>query len=128
MQTKPVIGLVLSFAVAFAMLGGSGFAADVFGEDAEGHETTEVLDQVAEQAEEEDAVSADVGGDNEPTLVGMVISGGLFVVDLVVAVGLLPFTLMNLGFPSYVAMPIGSLAYIVGLIGLYQFVGRTEYL
>ena len=132
MQTKTVIGLVLCFGVAFSMLGGSGIGAAIFGEDPGEHETTRAIDKIAEDAEvdddEDSGLSAEVAGDSEPTLVGVAISGGQFAVQLVAAVALLPLTLMQLGFPSYAAIPLGGIAQIVALIGLVQFIRGSEYL
>lgn len=133
METKTVIGVVLCFGVAFAMLGGSGVGAAVFGENPDDHETTRAIDKIADNAavdedDEDSGLSAEVTGDSEPTLVGVAIAGGQFAVQLVAAVALLPLTLMQLGFPSYAAVPLGGIAQIVGLIGLVQFIRGSEYL
>ena len=132
MQTKLVIGVVLSFGVAFAMLSGSGVGA-LFGENPEDHETTRAIDAIAEDANvdedaEDSGLSAEVAGDSEPTLVGVAISGGQFAVQLVAAVALLPVTLMQFGFPAYAAVPLGGVAQIIALIGLVQFIRGSEYL
>ena len=127
MRTIPVIGLVLSLGVAFALLAGSGIGPALFGESPGDSETKRTLEDIGEDADvggegEGSGVSADVGGDNEPTLVGFAISGGKFIVQTVGAVALLPITLTRLGFPSYFAYPIGGLAQIIATIGLFQFV------
>lgn len=130
METKAVLGVVLSFGVAFAMLSGAGLGA-VFGEDPDDHETTRAIEALEEDAsvdEDGGGVSVEVAGDSEPTLVGMAIAAGQFAVQLVVAVGLLPVTLMQFGFPRYAAYPLGLIAQSVALIGLFQFVRGTEYL
>ena len=129
METKSILGVVLSFGVAFALLAGAGVGA-VFNEDPRGAESTRTLGDIADDAsvdrEDGDGLAADVGGDNEPTLVGVLISGGQFIVQLVIAVALLPGTLMDLGFPEYFATTIGNVGRIIAFIGLVQFVGRTE--
>jgi len=127
MRTTPVIGLVLSIGVAFALLAGSGIGPAVFGVDSGDSEATKTLEELNESADvggegEDSGVSADVAGDNEPTLVGFAISGGQFIVQTVGAVALLPLTLIRLGFPDYFAYPIGGLAQIIATIGLFQFV------
>ena len=133
MQTKPIIGVVLAFGVAFALLGGSGIGAAVFGENPDDAETQRVIEEISEDADvdrDEDGsggLATDVGGDSEPTVTGVLISGGQFAVQLVGAVALLPLTLMRLGFPSWFAVPIGGVAQIVAFIGLVQFIGRTEF-
>lgn len=133
METKTVIGVVLCFGVAFSMLAGSGIGAAIFAENPGDHETTRAIDKISDDAQvDEDAggegLSAEVAGDNEPTLVGVAISGGQFAVQLVAAVALLPITLMQLGIPSYAAVPLGGTAQIVALIGLVQFIRGSEYL
>ena len=133
MQTKPVIGIVLSFGVAFALISGAGIGMALCGENPQDAETTRAIDEIAEDAsvdgdeDEPGGLSADVGGDSEPTLVGVAISGGQFAAQLVGAVALLPLTLMRLGFPSYFAVPLGGVAQIIALIGLVQFVRGTEF-
>lgn len=127
MQTKSILGVVLAFGVAFTLLSGSGIGASVFGESPGDSATTETLDDIAGDAEvDEDSetggLRGDVAGDNEPTVVGLAISAGQFGTQLVAAVGLLPITLMQLGFPEYFAIPVGGLAQIVAFIGLAQFV------
>ena len=134
MRSKSVLGVVLAFGVAFALLSGSGIGSAVFGEDPGGAETTRALDEIADEAavdgdeDEPGGLTADVGGDSEPTLVGVAISGGQFAAQLVGAVALLPVTLMRLGFPTYFAIPVGGVAQVIALIGLVQFVRGTEYI
>ena len=133
MRTKSVLGVVLAFGVAFSLLAGSGIGAAIFGENPEGAETAETLADISGDAEvdsdsESGGLSADVAGDNEPTLVGVAISGGQFAATLVGSVALLPVTLMRLGFPSYFAVPIGGAAQVIAFIGLIQFVRIGEWL
>lgn len=129
MRTAPIIGVVLALAVAFALLAGSGIGASIFGASPADSEAKRTLEDVGEDAQvDEDGggVSADVAGDNEPTLVGFAISGGQFIVQLIGAIALLPVTLTRLGFPSYFAVPAGFFAQIVGTIGFYQFLRTGE--
>jgi hypothetical protein len=133
MNTKSVFGVVLCFGLAFALVAGSGLGAAVFGEDAGGAETSRTLEDIQSEASvDEDAknaeggLSADIGTDNEPTLVGVAISGGQFLTSLVGAVALLPVTLMRLGFPNYFAVPVGGIAQILAFIGLVQFIRTGE--
>lgn len=133
MRTKTIIGLLLCFGVAFALLSGSGVATSVFGESAAGAETTKTVGQVADNSSvdgsgNESGIRADVTGDNEPTVTGVALAGGQFAVRLVGAVALLPVTLMRLGFPAYFAVPIGGVAQILAFIGLIQFITGREYL
>ena len=133
MRSKSILGVVLAFGVAFSLIAGSGIGAAVFGTSPGDAETARTLDDVSGQADvdadsETGGLSADVAGDNEPTLVGVAISGGEFAANLVGAVALLPITLMRLGFPSYFDVPVGGVAQIIAFIGLIQFVRGTEYI
>lgn len=133
MRAQSVLGVVLAFGLAFALLSGSGIGADVFGESPGDAETTRTIDEVSEEASvDEDSegggLGADVSGDNEPTVTGVALSGGQFLAELVGAVALLPVTLTRLGFPSYFAVPVGGIAQIIAFIGLIQFVTGRELL
>jgi hypothetical protein len=133
MRTKALLGVVLAFGVAFSLLAGSGIGAAVFGETPGDAESSRTLDDISKDASvdpdsEGSGLSADVAGDNEPTLVGVAISGGQFAASLVASVALMPITLMRLGFPAYFAVPIGGVAQIIAFIGLAQFIRGTEYI
>jgi len=132
MNSKNIIGVVLAFGLFFALLAGSGVGATNFGASPGDAETSRTLDEIGDEAsvdtEEGGGISADVAGDNEPTVVGVTISGGEFVAELVGAVALLPLTLIRLGFPNYFAVPVGSAAQGIATIGLYQFVTGRELL
>ena len=134
MNTKSVLGVVLAFGVAFALLAGSGIGAAVFGASPGDAETARTVEDVSEEASVDSddgsagGLAADVVGDNEPTLVGVAISGGQFATSLVGAVALLPVTLMRLGFPTYFAIPVGGVAQILAFLGLIQFVRTGEYI
>ena len=133
MQTKSILGLVLAFGVAFSLLAGSGIGTAIFGVDSSNADSSRVIDDIAGDADvdpenEDGGLGADVTGDNEPTLVGVAISGGQFAAQLVASVALLPWTLIRLGFPAYFAVPVGGVAQVLAFIGLVQFVRGTEYL
>ena len=133
MNTKPVLGVVVAFGVFFALLAGSGVGATVFGESPGDAETTRTLEDISEDANvdsesEGGGLAADVTGDNEPTVVGVAISGGQFVAQLVGAIVLVPQTMIRLGFPSWFSVPAGNVLRIIGFIGLAQFVTGRELL
>jgi hypothetical protein len=132
MNTKSVIGVVLAFGVAFSLLAGSGVGAAVFDQTPEDAQTSRTLEDIGEQSgvdkEDGEGLSADVGGDNEPTVIGVGISGGEFLVTLIGAIAVVPYTLVRLGFPVWFAVPLGSVGQVIGLIGLVQFVRTGEFL
>ena len=126
MQSKSVIGVVLAFGVAFAMLAGSGVGG-MFGESPGDDPTVETLGDIGEESSLDEegegaGLDADVAGDDEPTLAGVAISSGQFIVQLGVAVSLLPFTLLRLGFPDYFAFPVGFVLQIIAFVGVAQFI------
>lgn len=131
MNTKSVLGVVLAFGVAFSLLAGSGLGPGVFGEAPGDQESVKTVGEIGENAsvdkdDEAGGLRGDVAGDDEPTLVGLAIDAGLFIVRLVAAVALLPFILIRLGFPEYFAFPVGGIAQIIAFIGLAQFVRTGE--
>ncbi len=131
MRTIGVIAVVMAFGVSFAMLAGSGVGDEIFGQDEDSIDAGHA-DSLEDSADEADVggegIEGEVGGADEPTVTGFVFSGAQFVVTLVVSIAALPFTLMNLGFPSYFAVPVGSAAQIVGAIGIFQFLTGRELL
>jgi len=132
MNTKDVLGVVLAFGVMFSLAAGSGVGATIFGESPGEAETSQTLEDISNDAsvdsEEGGGIDADVAGDNEPTTVGLALSGGEFLATFVGAIALIPLTLTNIGFPYWFAVPIGGAAQIVGTIGLFQFVTGRELL
>jgi len=132
MDTTNVIGVVLAFGVLFSLAAGSGVGALIFDASPGEAESSRTLDEIGEEAsvdtEEGGGISADVAGDNEPTIVGVAISGGEFIATLVGAVALLPLTLTRLGFPLWFATPLGAGAQIIATIGLFQFITGRELL
>ena len=133
MRTRDVVGVVLCFGLAFSLLSGSGIGAVVFAESPDGDQTTRALDDIADDAdleedEENSGFVASVFGDNEPTIIGLVLEAGQFFTGLAVAVALLPVTLIELGLPSYAAIPLGSIAQIIAFVGVAQFITGREFL
>lgn len=130
MRTIPIVAFVLALGVAFAIISGSGIGASIFGVEGQDAGTQDALNDSTNETklEEEDGggISGSVLGDNEPTIVGLVLSAGSAVVSVATAVVLLPLVLSNLGFPVYFAAPVGLFAQIVVGIGVFQFVtGRV---
>ncbi len=131
MRAKSMIGVVLCFGVAFSLLAGSGIGAAVFDESPDDETTVDTLGDLGEDAgleEDSESFSADVSGDNEPTLTGLTLSAGQFAAQLAVSVALLPLTLVRLGFPTWFAFPVGSVAVIISFIGMAQFILGREFL
>jgi hypothetical protein len=130
MRTIPVVLFVLSLGVSFAIIGGAGVGASIFGVGSQDAGTQEALDDAQKNTSlnksDDGGLRGDVQGNNEPTVVGLVLSAGKAVVNVALVVGLLPYVLINLGFPAYFALPVGGFAQVVAGIGVFQFLtGRV---
>lgn len=129
MRTTAPVLIVLCLGVAGAMISMSGFA-DVWG-------TPEPETGGAQSALEERSEAVNPGGDEgsasgpvssgESSIVGIVVDGSRSLVGIAAAVVLLPVTMMNLGFPAWFALPVGSLAYVVSGIGVIQFATNRDW-
>jgi len=84
-------------------------------------------DEINESAESS-AVDGNFTGDANPdngNLVGLILSGGRRIIDLMALVLLLPYELMALDLPSWAAKPLGTMVTIFAGLGVIQFiVGR----
>jgi len=81
-------------------------------------------DEVNESAESS-AVEGNFTGDANPdngNLVGLILSGGRRIMDLMTLVLFLPYELMALGLPSWAATPLGQMATVFISIGVIQFI------
>jgi len=127
MRTQYPLIIVLCFAVMFGMFAGSGFNAIVDGDRSTGQAQDELDSQANDSAiENGSGIAGDQSPGDEGSLVGVVISGSQTILSVLGMVALLPITLQNLGFPTWFALPIGSVAYVVAGIGFVQFVsGRV---
>jgi len=127
MRTVYPLTVVLSIGIILLMFQGSGFNALVQGSQSPGA----VGDQIQEQGNESairdnESISGERPSSDEGSLTGVIINTGGQVLNIVALVLLLPQTLLRLGFPSWFALPVGSLVYIVSGIGMIQFVtGRV---
>jgi len=119
--------VVLAIGVAAAMIGMSGFI------DAWGGEPPQVDAAASEVNESGAAVSPEQGpvegpvSSGESNIVGLVVSGLGSLTDIAGAVVVLPITLMNLGFPAWFAVPIGTIAEAIVGIGIIQFATQRDW-
>ncbi len=127
MRTVDPVLVVLAIGVAGAMLGMSGFTA-VWGAD------TPSVDRASDKMNESaEAVSPNNGpvegpvSSGDSSIVGLIANGLGSLVDIAGAVVLLPITLMNLGFPAWFAVPIGSIGEIIVGIGIFEFATNREW-
>ncbi len=129
MRTVPVVMAVMALGVSFALVSGAGVGDIIFGLDSPPQDPGiyEGIEAGAAEASPESGTQADVGGDNEPTTVGIALRGGQFLMSMITMVAVLPVGLMRLGFPSFFAIPVGSVAQIIVFIGVIEFVTNREW-
>jgi len=120
MRTIAPVLIVLALGVSGAMIGMSGFE-DAWG--APAPSTTgaqEELDNGTTVNPNDRPIEGPVSS-GESNIVGLITDGLSSLTGIAASVAVLPVTLINLGFPAWFALPIGSLVYIISGIGLIQF-------
>lgn len=127
MRTIATVVAVLVIGTSGLMLGMSGFEA-AWG--AEPPQTDAAADEVEKGAgnvgpNEKPVTGPVTSGDS--SIVGIIVDGITSLIKLAGAVIVLPATLMNLGFPAWFAIPIGSLAELIAGIGLIQFASKRDW-
>ena len=125
-RTTWPVALVLSLGVATLMFQSAGFGAiPGAGEPSAGLEP--VGESVQERANESaarnepDAYGGQASGSDDP-LINFILHGGGSLLSVLKLVGALPNALINLGFPTWFAYPLGGIVQIVAGIGVIQFV------
>lgn len=127
MRTIAPVMIVLAIGVAGVMIGMSGFGA-AWGADSP--TTSGAQEKLNESAKNQNPNKGPVSGpvsSGDSDIIGLIANGLGSMVDIASAVALLPVTLMNLGFPAYFAVPIGSLAYIIAGIGVIEYGTNREW-
>lgn len=126
MRGSWAIGLVIAFAVTGAMFAGSGFNAAVAGDS----DTSGVQEAISDKSGEGPVSNnGGLGGDprasNDGTIIGFIIQAVDYGLTLALTVLVLPNLLVNLGFPSWFASPVGWVVQIATSVSLLQFaIGR----
>lgn len=125
--TYPVL-VVLAIGIASIMFGLSGVGAMFDGADAGADGVGGQVEDRANDSEIQDAQGdgVDTDLDSSSDLVGIIIDSATSVLDLVVLVATLPVALRDVGFPTFMAYPLGICAQIIASVGFIQFLsGRT---
>jgi len=128
MRTIAAVLVVFSIGVSVAILQGAGFAA-AWG--AQSPQAPAAQEQLNESAGEVNPNNQPVEGpvsSGESSLTGIVVDGITGLVNVAGAVVTLPSTLASLGFPVWFAAPFGSLAVIIGGIGVVQFATGRDWI
>lgn len=111
-----VVGMAWSLAGMTAALTGSQAANPASGV------PVDQLNESASNHDVEEGFGGQAPGAGAGGLIGIAISGGQQLADLLAMVALFPIVLENGGVPYYWAYPLGLLTQIVAFIGLVQFV------
>lgn len=128
MKSNAVIGVVMSFALAFALMSGSGLGATIFGQE----QTESTLDEFESVAEEERQTEVgllgSLGALGGNPIIGFIIDFGDTAKALLSTVVLFPLYLTRLGFPSYFSYPVGVLCQVITTVGFFQVITGRELL
>jgi len=127
MRTLVPVLVVLCIGTSGAMLGMSGFA-DSWGADPPSVESAS--SQVNGSAENVSPNEGPVEGpvsSGDSSIVGLIANGLGSLVDIAGAVIVLPLTLVNLGFPKWFAIPIGTVAEVIVGVGVFEFATNREW-
>ena len=84
------------------------------------------LNESADKYNPEVGVAGQAPGSDAGGLIGIAISGGQGLANLIALAVLLPVILDNMGVPYYWAYPLGLLAQIISFIGIVQFVTNRD--
>lgn len=125
-RTAFLLTVALSIGLAMAFFAGSGFNGLVTGSQDTGPLSEDIKEQGNQSVLNDDEnISSDRTG-SSGSLAGLILSSARAIGEIVGLVSLLPVTLQRLGFPSWFAVPLGSVVYIVAGLGVVQFLsGRV---
>jgi len=127
MRTKFAFAIALSLGLMLAMFAGSGFNALVQGDQADADQLSDKVNASAnESSAGQGEFSGDRSGNDDSSIIGLVVSGARSLGQIVGIVAFLPKTLVALGFPRWFTVPIGWGLTLLLAIGVIQFAtGRT---
>jgi len=127
MRTTFPLAVVLCLGVALLLFSGSGFNALVSGSQSPGP-LGDALGQQGEQSPVQDGnISVSRSASDEGSIAGLILGGSQSAFQALNLLAFFPQTLQRLGFPTWFALPIGSLVYVVVGIGIAQFVSGRIY-
>lgn len=127
----PVL-IVLCIGVAGAMLAGSGFNAAWSAPTPQASGAQDELNSSASDLKpanrdgDDPVISGPVSA-ADSSIVGLIASGLGTIVSAAGSVVLFPVTLVNMGFPTWFAYPLGSIAYVVVGVSVIEFATNREW-
>lgn len=127
MRTTWGVALALAIGVATIMFTASGYAGQTQADPTEG---LGPLGDGVEAQEDNSTIETGVdgaAGSTDQPLISFILSGGGALLSTAKLVALLPIALINLGFPTWFAVPVGSVVTIGTGIGIVQFISGRIY-
>jgi hypothetical protein len=128
MRTTWGVFLVLAIGASALMFGLSGYGAQYSDDPSQG--LGPIGEDVNKSAENSSVrgggVEGAASGSDEP-LISFILNGASVILETAKLVVALPLALINLGFPAWFAIPVGSIVSIVTSIGIIQFITGRIY-
>lgn len=127
MRTITPVMIVMCIGLAGAMVSGAGLA-DAWGTDPP--QTAAAQEQLNKNSDRVDPQGTPVKGpvsSGDSDLVGVIVNGITSLVKTAAAVAVMPVTLMNLSFPIWFAVPVGSFGTLLVGIGIVEFASNREW-
>lgn len=136
MKSNAIIGVVMSFALAFALMSGSGLGPVIFGQDndtgdsmGKPNSTLSEFESIAEEEKTTDVgLLGSLGTLGGNPIIGLILAFGDTAKALLGTVVLFPLYLTRLGFPSYFSYPVGVLCQVITTVGFFQVITGRELL
>lgn len=127
MKAKFPLIFIICLSVAGMMWGLSG-VGDVFVSDpSEDLNSPDEFNDTVENSSLEDGMEGSSAGSGDGDIIGLILNGGQSIIGILRLVLLLPLELQNMGFPRWFAWPIGLMAELITIIGLFQLMMGRQY-
>lgn len=127
MRTTFPLALVLCLGVAMLLFAGSGFNGLVTGSQSPGPLGDAIGQQSERSPVNNGSISVSRSASDEGSVAGLILGGTQTAFQAFNLLAFLPVTMQRLGFPSWFAVPIGSIVYIIVGLGIAQFVSGRIY-
>lgn len=128
MDTKFPVLFVIAIAVAAGMWGASGITDHLTHDPADDIRSSGDVEQQANESavHSDQPIEGPVDGGGSDNIAGLIVGGAGSVIGVFALAVLLPFELVNLGFPAWFALPMGFAVQILAGVGIAQFItGRV---
>jgi len=125
MRTLYALAWILALGMVTMMLSMSGFWGAV-GLAEDPHASADALNESGKKYNPDEGIEGGAAAENDGNIVGMILSGGSAAMGMLGKVALIQWELMDMGFPAWFALPVGTTAQIIAFWGGTQFIiGRV---